>query len=96
MSTTQKLAAGEAIPAMVVAKAGGGEISIGSTGCWQMVVIYRGKHCPEPGLFVINPQGPAHIVDISNAPFAPPDLKGVLNGLKFIRKRGYPIRGTAA
>lgn len=51
---------------------------------------------PEPGLFVTNPEGRVHIVDISNAPFARPDLQGLLNGLKFIQEKNYPIRGTAA
>jgi len=51
---------------------------------------------PEPGLFVTNPDGLLQIVDISNAPFARPDLQGVLNGLKFIQDKNYPIRGTAA
>jgi peroxiredoxin len=168
MSTTLKLEAGGAVPATAVPKIGGGEIAIGNSGARQMVVIYRGEHCPicraylqrldglydefraqgtevvaisadprekaeseaaeegwrfplgygltidqmrqfglyiceprspqetEPGLFVINPEGLAHIIDISNAPFARPDLEGVLNGLKFIKERGYPIRGTAA
>jgi peroxiredoxin len=173
MSTTQKLVAGGAVPPIAVPRVGGGEVTIGNTGGWQMVVVYRGKHCPicrsylkgldelydefraggtevvavsgdpkekaeseaadegwhfpvgygltpeqmrqlglyiseprspqetdrqfpEPGLFVINPVGRAHIIDISNAPFSRPDLKGVLNGLKFIKERGYPIRGTAA
>lgn len=49
---------------------------------------------PEPGLFVINPDGRIHVVDISNAPFARPDLSGVLKGLKFIQEKQYPIRGT--
>ncbi|QEM83594.1 peroxiredoxin-like family protein [Halomonas binhaiensis] len=48
----------------------------------------------EPGLFVTNPDGLLQIVDISNAPFARPDLQIVLNGLKFIREKNYPIRGT--
>jgi hypothetical protein len=48
----------------------------------------------EPGLFVINPQGQVQIVDISNAPFARPDLTGILNGVKFVREKDYPIRGT--
>jgi peroxiredoxin len=172
MSTTQKLRAGSAMPAISTPKVGGGEIGIGNSGGWQMVVVYRGKHCPicrtylkgldglydefraggtevvaisgdpkekaesetaeeswrfpvgygltadqtrllglyiseprspqetdrpfpEPGLFVVNPQGCAHIIDISNAPFARPDLRGVLNGLKFIKERSDPIRGTA-
>jgi peroxiredoxin len=51
---------------------------------------------PEPGLFVTNRHGVLQIVDISNAPFARPDLQGVLNGLKFIQEKDYPIRGTAA
>lgn len=51
---------------------------------------------PEPGLFVTNPEGKVHIVDVSNAPFARPDLQGVLNGLRFIQEKNYPIRGTAA
>ena len=50
----------------------------------------------EPGLFVTNPDGILQIVDVSNAPFARPDLQGVLNGLKFIQEKDYPIRGTAA
>ena len=167
-----KLRAGAAMPALSVPKVGGGEIKIGGGAGWQMVVIYRGKHCPickrylkgldglldefralgaevavvsgdpkekaesetaeegwrfpvgygltlqqmrtlglyiseprspqetdrpfpEPGLFVVNPQGQAQVIDISNAPFARPDLQGVLNGLKFVQEKNYPIRGTA-
>lgn len=48
----------------------------------------------EPGVFVINPAGAVQIVDISNAPFARPDLSGLLNGLKFVMEKDYPIRGT--
>lgn len=51
---------------------------------------------PEPGLFVVNSEGKLHIVDISNAPFARPDLKSLLAGLEFIRANDYPIRGTYA
>ena len=49
----------------------------------------------EPGLFVINPQGQAQVIDISNAPYARPDLAGVLNGIKSTREKGFPVRGTA-
>lgn len=49
----------------------------------------------EPGLFVINPGGATQIIDVSNAPFARPDLKGVLDGLRFVQARGYPVRGRA-
>ncbi|WP_298857527.1 peroxiredoxin-like family protein [uncultured Sulfitobacter sp.] len=49
---------------------------------------------PEPGLFVINSEGAIQIVDVSNAPFARPDLQGIANGIKFIRGNDYPIRGT--
>lgn len=50
----------------------------------------------EPGLFVINGEGKLHIADISNAPFARPDLKSLIMGLGFIKnpENNYPIRGT--
>jgi peroxiredoxin len=51
---------------------------------------------PEPGLFLVNPDGKVQIVDISNAPFARPDLAGVLRGARLIQERSYPIRGTLA
>ena len=49
---------------------------------------------PEPGLFVINGQGTIQIVDVSNAPFARPDLDLLLGGLKFVRANDYPVRVT--
>ncbi len=50
---------------------------------------------PEPGVFVVNPEGRLQIVDISNAPFARPDLSALLGGLKFVQAMDYPIRGMA-
>lgn len=43
---TKKLHPGEAMPELTVAKLGGGTIQIGGKGRWQLVVVYRGKHCP--------------------------------------------------
>lgn len=51
---------------------------------------------PEPGLFVVNAEGAVQIMDISNAPFARPDLEALTNGIAFVRDKGYPIRGTRA
>jgi peroxiredoxin len=48
----------------------------------------------EPGLFAINPEGKVQIVDISNAPFSRPQLADILQGLKFVQEKQYPIRGT--
>lgn len=48
---------------------------------------------PEPGVFAINPQGQAQIIDVSNAPFSRPDLKSLLGGLQYVIAKGYPIRG---
>ena len=170
---SEKLQAGAEMPKLSVPKVGGGELNLGSSNGWQMLVVYRGKHCPicrtylktldglldqfksigttvmavsgdpkekaeaeaqeeawrfpvgydlsqtqmralglyiseprspqetdrafpEPGLFIVNPQGKIHIIDISNAPFVRPDLNGVLKGLKFIQEKQYPIRGTLA
>ncbi len=49
---------------------------------------------PEPGLFVINADGVLQMVDISNAPFARPDLTALAGGLEWVRQNDYPIRGT--
>ncbi len=51
---------------------------------------------PEPGLFVINGDGQVQVVDLSNNPFARPDLEIFVSGLEWIRnpKNNYPIRGT--
>ena len=50
----------------------------------------------EPGLFVINGDGSVQVVDISNNPFARPDLEVFVSGLEWIRapENNYPIRGT--
>jgi peroxiredoxin len=48
----------------------------------------------EPALFIINSEGRVQIIDISNAPFARPDINSILSGIKFIRENNYPIRGT--
>ncbi len=52
----------------------------------------------EPGLFVINTGGELQVVDISNNPFARPDLEVFVSGLEWIRapENNYPIRGTYA
>lgn len=171
MSTTTKMQAGAIFPSFTLPRAGGGEIKVGGTGAWQLLVVYRGKHCPvcrrylkglgellkdfralgvevlvvsadpkekaeseleeegwtfpvgydlsldqmrklglyiseprspqetdrpfaEPGLFLVNPEGRAQIIDISNAPWARPDLASILGGVKVIQERNYPIRGT--
>jgi len=49
---------------------------------------------PEPAVFVINADGAVQIVDVSNAPFARPDLGGLAKGLAFVRSKDYPVRGT--
>ncbi len=49
----------------------------------------------EPALFVLNAQGQVQIIDISNAPFARPDLKSLLKGIQFVISKDYPIRGRA-
>lgn len=50
----------------------------------------------EPGLFVINEKGQVQILDISNGPFARPEIGTLAAGLEFIKApaNDYPIRGT--
>lgn len=51
------------------------------------------RNFAEPATFVINPEGKVQIVDVSNAPFARPDLKGLLDGIRFVKAKDYPVRG---
>ena len=51
---------------------------------------------PEPALFVVNPEGVLHFVDVANAPFLRPDPDRLLNGLRYVIQNQYPIRGTRA
>ena len=45
MPTT--LAAGAAFPAMTLPRAGGGSVRLGGEReSWQVIVVYRGRHCP--------------------------------------------------
>lgn len=47
--TSIKLAAGETFPDSKIARLGGGDLTLGKPSGshdWQMVVVYRGKHCP--------------------------------------------------
>lgn len=168
------LKANETFPKLTISKLGGGEVTLGDPQNgrdWQMVVIYRGLHCPickkylkqlegmqskfydsgvdiiavsgdpqeraqemkdeqglsfpigydlsldqmselglyvsdprspqetdrpfaEPAVFVVNGKGNVQIVDVSNAPFSRPDLEGLADGIKFIREKDYPVRGT--
>lgn len=174
--TAKKIKAGDLFPKMTLPRVGGGRVELGEPQGgkdWQIVVVYRGRHCPlctgylntlegskqkfydlgidivavsgdseqqsqahletmslsfpvgyslsieqmqtlglyisdprssketdhpfsEPGLFVVNDHGQVQVVDISNAPFARPELNTLVSGLGFIRdpNNNYPIRGT--
>lgn len=176
--SSSKFSAGGLFPALSLKTIGGGEIEIGKPllgADWQMVVVYRGKHCPlctaylklletlkqtfydngisivavsadpeykasahveemglsfpvaydlstdqmgalglyisnprsaqetdrpfaEPGLYIINERDRVQVTEISNAPFARPDLEQLASGLAFLRNpaNNYPIRGTFA
>ncbi len=50
----------------------------------------------EPGLFVINPDNNAQVVDIANAAYARPDLATLLGGIKYVIDNKLPVRGTHA
>lgn len=173
MSDPSRPRSGGTLPEITLATAGGGSIAFGGQGRWQMLVVYRGRHCPlckkylktldalydqyresgieviavsadpldkavadvaefgwrfpvgvalsrdqmstlgvyvseprspqetdrpfpEPGVFVVNASNRLQIVDISNAPFARPDLAALLSGIRLVMERNYPIRGTLA
>ena len=166
-------ASGGVLPSMALPLVKGGEVTLGGEGRWQLIVVYRGKHCPickiylkglqalmdladdvgvevvaisadpkekasvdveemgltlpvayglsmeqmlalklyvseprsaketeypfsEPAVFVINPNGEMQFAEISNSPFVRPDLKNLLNGLRYVMSSDYPVRGTLA
>lgn len=50
----------------------------------------------EPGLFWIKPDGSLYLIDISNMPWARPDLKNLLGKVGYALEHNYPSRGTHA
>ena len=44
---SQKPEAGAKMPRFALPAVAGGEIEVGGEGRWQLVVVYRGKHCPK-------------------------------------------------
>lgn len=48
----------------------------------------------EPGLFWIRPDGKLYLADISNMPWARPDLKMLLSKVGYALANNYPARGT--
>ncbi|MGB3752736.1 MAG: peroxiredoxin-like family protein [Parerythrobacter sp.] len=48
----------------------------------------------EPGLFLIRPDNTLYFANIQNAPFTRPSLDQLLEGIDYIGKNDYPVRGT--
>ncbi|MEM7043273.1 MAG: redoxin domain-containing protein [Pseudomonadota bacterium] len=48
----------------------------------------------EPGLFWIRPDGRLYLVDISNMPWARPDVEFLLSKVPFAIENKYPARGN--
>jgi len=48
----------------------------------------------EPGLFWIRPDGRLYLVDISNMPWARPDVEFLLSKVPFAVEKKYPARGN--
>ncbi len=48
----------------------------------------------EPGLFVVRPDGSLYFEVVQNAPFTRPSPDELLEGLKFVIQKDYPVRGT--
>lgn len=48
----------------------------------------------EPGLFWVRPDGRLYLLDISNMPWARPDVEFLLSKVGFATGNNYPARGT--
>ena len=49
----------------------------------------------EPAIAVLRPDGTIYALFMQNTPFAHPRLDDLLEGLGFVMKNDYPVRGTA-
>ena len=64
-------------------------------GLWISTAIKEGEadmFC-EPGLYWVRPDGRLYLIDISNMPWARPDLEFLLSKVPFAVEKGYPARG---
>ena len=48
----QKLIPGSSFPEITLPRVGGGDLKIGGKGKWQLIVVYRGRHCPLCKLYL--------------------------------------------
>ncbi|BDI61144.1 peroxiredoxin-like family protein [Qipengyuania nanhaisediminis] len=48
----------------------------------------------EPGMFLVRSDGTLYLASVQNAPFTRPPLDELLQGIDFILKNDYPVRGT--
>ena len=48
----------------------------------------------EPGLFWVRPDGRLYLIDISNMPWARPDVEFLLSKVPFAVENNYPARGN--
>ena len=69
-----------------------------SWGLWTTSSINDNENTifAEPGLFWVRPDGRLYLIDISNMPWARPDLAFLLSKAPFAIEKGYPARGTRA
>jgi len=67
-------------------------------GLWVSTSIKEGEADVfiEPGMFWVRPDGRLYLIDISNMPFARPDLDLLLSGVALAIDKDYPARGTRA
>jgi peroxiredoxin len=49
----------------------------------------------EPGMFLVRPDGTLYFASVQNAPFTRPPLDQLLQGIDYVLKNDYPVRGTA-
>jgi peroxiredoxin len=48
----------------------------------------------EPGTFWVRPDGRLYLTDVSNMPWARPDLAFLLSKVSVVKERNYPARGV--
>lgn len=51
---------------------------------------------PEPGLFLVKPDGTLYFASVQSMPFARPSFAEVLKAVDFVLQKNYPARGEVA
>ncbi|QUS37031.1 redoxin domain-containing protein [Falsirhodobacter algicola] len=71
-----------------------------SARAWGLYISDKAKDAEptrfaEPAIYVLKPDNRIYALFVQNTPFARPQIDDLIQGLGFVMKNDYPVRGTA-